>query len=392
MADEKGGREFDFIEIGDPPAGKNKSGGRTVFQPEQFDTVGLLSKMPVEEFLVIMNKEHNVAVFMIERDVGRVTTNSKRRPIWSLMRFVELIYPDIASTCSTDSQCLQHLVGSHYVTIYNFIPVLRQLQALLTTLHRPFVLDGVQVDKSGAFATVIGDFRKVFKKKPFWGDGAIDVEVKKVFGIVPEHGAKLRVVKNKRLERNLKNVQRIKFSAFKEFIMTIDAQRKAAERSLIEDEDLTDAVIFKLKRTIIICICCIVQSMASRRIIEVLRVSTFIASKKDGYIDIIGLAKKRARVRDGDDDDDGEDDDGAIVDRNARITIPLNMLDWAGTDFSRDFLIAQVARARELMVELWPDIATQTNTQVTNHFVGPCIGKESFHLGELLGVRCTIRQ
>ena len=106
MADEKGGREFDFIEIGDPPAGKTKSGGRTVFQPEQFDTVGLLSKMPVEEFLVIMNKEHNVAVFMIERDVGRVTTNSKRRPIWSLMRFVELIYPDIASTCSTDSQCL----------------------------------------------------------------------------------------------------------------------------------------------------------------------------------------------------------------------------------------------------------------------------------------------
>ena len=53
------------------------------------------------------------------------------------------------------------------------------------------------------------------------------------------------------------------------------------------------------------------------------------------------------------------------------ITIPLNMLDWAGTDFSRDFLIEQVARARELMVQLWPDIATQTNTQVTAKFIGP---------------------
>ena len=315
MADEKDGIAFADIEIGDPPTGKNKSGGRTVFQPELFQTEGLVTGMPVDEFLGIMNRTTNVHEFMLERDIGRVTANSKRRPIWSLMRFVELIYPDIASTCSTDSQCLQHLVGSHYVTIDNFIPVLRQLQALLTTLHRPFVLDGVQVDKSGAFATVIGDFRKVFKKKPFWGDGAIDVEVKKVFGIVPEHGAKLRVVKNKRLERNLKNVQRIKFSAFKEFIMTIDAQRKAAERSLIEDEDLTDNAIFKLKRTIIICICCIVQSMASRRIIEVLRVSTFTASKKDGYIDIIGLAKKRVRVRDADDGEDDDDDDGAVVDK-----------------------------------------------------------------------------
>ena len=66
-----------------------------------------------------------------------------------------------------------------------------------------------------------------------------------------------------------------------------------------------------------------------------------------------------------DDEEEGPDDTTKTID------IPIMMLDWANTPFTRDFLIAQVTRLRQLLLELYPDIAGYTNTQMTNRIVGP---------------------
>ena len=125
----------------------------------------------------------------------------------------------------------------------------------------------------------------------------MDIAIKKVFGIVPDHLAKIKIITAARVEKNLKNIKQVDFVSFKKFIMEIETRRLESERSLRDDvDDLTENKIKKLKRTVIICASVIVQSMTARRIIEVLRVSRFVASILDGYITIIGLAKTRVVV------------------------------------------------------------------------------------------------
>ena len=374
MADYKDGTPFADIDIVDPPT-KKRNGGRTPFDPDEFETRELTVGMGVPLFFQVMSLPFNMNVFLRERDVGRTTAKSKVRPIWSLMRFIELLYPDVGGTCTTDIECLKHLIGSHYVNEANFLAMCESLQHLLTRLRRPHIVGGVEIDQPGAHAQKITEFRAVFAKKPFWTP-ALDIEIKKVFGIVPDHLAKIKKITAARVETNLKNVKQIDYQAFKKFILAVEVRRLDAERLLRDDDDLTVNKRKKLKRTIIICACIIVQTMTARRIIEVLRISRFVPSKRDGYIIIIGLAKTRSIAVDStvhaiDAAADDDEDEDALPDTTKTIDIPIMMLDWAGTPFTRDFLIEQVARIRELMAELVPDIATRTNTQVTNLIVGP---------------------
>ena len=368
--DVKDGTPFAALDIGDPPP-KKRSGGRTDFDPTAFTTSGLFVGMAVEDFFRWCIMPFNMNSFITERDNDRV---ERRKPIWSLMRFVELLYPDVGKTCTTEFVCLQHLIASHRVMELNFIVICENLQHLLTGLCRPFIVDGVERDKPGAHATVISAFRGVFKAKSFWTP-ELDIEVKKVFGIVPEHLAKIRVINATRVETNLKNIKQLEYNAFKKFILAIEKKRLESERSL-RDDDLSENKRKKLKRTIIICACIIVQTMTARRIIEVLRVSRFVASTRDGFITVIGLAKTRAvaqesTVHEIDAAADDDEDEDAPADTTKTIDIPIMLLDWTGTPFSRNFLLTQVDRIRALLLDLYPDIAKYTNSQVTARIVGP---------------------
>ena len=157
MADYKDGTPFADIDIVDPPT-KKRNGGRTPFDPNEFETRELTVGMGVPLFFQVMSLPFNMNVFLRERDVGRTTAKSKVRPIWSLMRFIELLYPDVGGTCTTDIECLKHLIASPYVNEANFLPMCESLQHLLTRLRSPHLFAGVEIDQPGAHAQKIAEF------------------------------------------------------------------------------------------------------------------------------------------------------------------------------------------------------------------------------------------
>ena len=89
MAEYKDGTSFADIDIVDPVK-KRRDGNRAPFDPEQFQTADLYVGMPVAKFFQVMSLPFNMNIFIRERDIGRSNAKSKVRPIWSLMRFIEL--------------------------------------------------------------------------------------------------------------------------------------------------------------------------------------------------------------------------------------------------------------------------------------------------------------
>ena len=61
----------------------------------------------------------------------------------------------------------------------------------------------------------------------------MDILIKKVFGIVPVHLAKIKVITAARVEKNLKNIKQVDFVSFKKFIMEIETRRSESERLLV---------------------------------------------------------------------------------------------------------------------------------------------------------------
>ena len=120
----------------DKVKGKRPSKHRPALVLENFYLDVVHPMMPLADFFGKMSLDKNAAVFIQERDNGKISEGKERRSIIiSLLSLIEYIYPTATTNCNTDLDCIARLLQSpQLVTKADFVSVYKALQKLMTTV------------------------------------------------------------------------------------------------------------------------------------------------------------------------------------------------------------------------------------------------------------------
>ena len=118
----------------DKVKGKRPSKPRPALVLDNFDLAGVKPSMPLADFFDKMSVDKNAAVFIQERDNGKIHDGKERRStIKSLLSIIERVYPALTTSCNSDLDCITRLLQApQLVTKANFVGVYKALQTLMT--------------------------------------------------------------------------------------------------------------------------------------------------------------------------------------------------------------------------------------------------------------------
>ena len=255
--------------------GKRPSKPRPALVLENFDLAGVKASMPLADFFEKMSVDKNAAVFIDERDNGKIHEGKERRSIiLSLLSIIERVYPALTTNCNTELDCIARLLQApQVVTKANFVDVYKALQTLMTkVLYGPADFNALH-NKMSTFKQLINTHALYMPS---------DSTKLEFFKIPPIALAALKRYRAQRVEENLADNIKIPDHTVLQIVRKLKA--------IVDETDHDTIEWFNAAVSLL-------QVSTGARFIEAAWFSTFEISDEpevydpDLYIKVVGIAK-----------------------------------------------------------------------------------------------------
>ena len=259
----------------DKVKGKRPSKPRPALVLEDFDLEGVHPMMPLADFFDNMSLDKNAAVFIQERDNGKIHDGKERRStIKSLLSIIESVYPTTTHNCNSDLDCIARLLQApQLVTKANFVAVYKALQNLMTTvLYGPADFNALH-HKMSTFKQLVNTHE--------WFTPP-DVIKLDFFKISPMAFAALKKYRSQRVEQNLADNIKIPDHTVLQIVRKL--------KNIVDETDHDSVEWFNAAVSLL-------QVSTGARFIEAAWVSVFDVSDEPevydptNYIKVTGIAK-----------------------------------------------------------------------------------------------------